>query len=174
MRAATLFCLLAATCFAQQQPKVKSSANKPQVLRLSDSYAKAAFRALKAIEGAGESPSIENGAVYGDKSTIDSINAADAEAVTKNEKAITNALRNLYLRRLKFNSQRDVIRMDYEMQSKSSDDETRALYAKLLMPKDPKIAAMDATEKACFVPFEDALRTRSIKIPQPCEIDPKD
>jgi hypothetical protein len=171
MRVAFLFCFLAIACFAQQ-PKDKA-ASKSQSPKLSDSYAKAAFRALKAIEGDGSSPSIENGALYGDKSTIDSINAADAEAVTKGEKAITDALNNLYIRRLKFNSQRDVIRMDYEMQSKSSDDEMRAMYAKLLMPKDSKIIAMAATEKACFVPFEDALRARSPKIPQPCEIEVK-
>ena len=173
MKAAILFCFLTATSFAQQQPKAKSAAAKAQPSRLSDSYAKAAFRALKAIEGATMSPSIEKGGVAGEKSVVDAIDAADAEAVTKEEKTVTEALHRLYGRRLEFNSQRDIIRMDYEMQSKSSDDEMRALYAKLLMPKDAKIIAMSTAEKSCFVPFEDALRARSTKIPQPCEVESK-
>ncbi|MGZ7077708.1 MAG: hypothetical protein ACXVJL_17050 [Candidatus Angelobacter sp.] len=98
-----LFCC--ALTFAQSNPSKKGTGHS---LRLSDAYAKSAFVALKAIEGDGSLPEMRNGDAYGDRHTLDKINAADAEARSKAENNVTNALNTLYTDKLINNAKRDM------------------------------------------------------------------
>jgi Xaa-Pro aminopeptidase len=116
-------------------------------LRISDSYAKPALLALKAVESDISFAQVRGDQLLVDRATQEKIDAADVEASTGDERALSAALRNIHMRRLIGNMARDTNR---------------------LSGKDAANAAITARESACFKPFEEALRAREAKLPKPC------
>jgi hypothetical protein len=148
--------------------------------RLSESYAKAALYALRTIESDGSSPEVRDGSIYGNKSTIEAIDAADAAAVNPNERMATESLNAIYSAKLLNNSQRDLRRFHIEMDLEEHDplysklvaadmDEIARLQVEKKMELDPKLLDIKKREQACFMPMGSALRARSFaKMPAPC------
>jgi hypothetical protein len=115
--------------------------------RTSDSYAKATLVALKAVEGDIWIAEVRDGQILVNKETQQKIDVADAEASTKEERALIAELRTIFIEHLIGNLTSATNR---------------------LSGKDAANAAIVAREWACFKPFEQALRNRSASIPKEC------
>jgi hypothetical protein len=121
--------------------------------KLSDVYGKAAFLALKAIE--------RDSSQFGLESTNKSIDLADAEATTDEEKAITQVFKHMHGDKTINNLERETELMKFKnkaiLMGKVED-----------LSQNPRLKAIDQREAACFKPFEDGLRARDVGIPPQC------
>lgn len=136
---AVLAAAIGSSAFAQQAPE-----------RLGDQYAKTALVALFAIHADTSMPVVQGGELLVVTRTQEKIDAADAEARSASEIAMTKGLRSIYVHRLTNN-----------MQLKpGADDPVNSLAAGVVRIKKQ--------ETACFDSMERALRARSTKIPAAC------
>ncbi|MDP9338918.1 MAG: hypothetical protein M3P45_08625 [Acidobacteriota bacterium] len=141
-----LVLLLGGYCMdVQQMPTGKTSKTKTaSSSKVSDSYAKAAIVAVRAIQSEDSSnPS---------KRTDEKIDATDAEAVTKPEMAISAELRRLFIRRSIRN-----LKIEAEVEA--------AKAAGKIPPAQPD------PDAACFNAIVNSLQARSAKIPEVCAGD---
>jgi hypothetical protein len=162
------------------KPTQKQSS--PESLKISDSYAKAAMFSLLAIESDLSITEDRNGQKVVTEPTQSKIDAADAEAGTKQEESMTKVLRQVYERKLEYNRLRKAEHdyLDAEIKGYPIDLEYHRLYpnTQLYPSKDGirKTAARvdqdDAEESKreteCFEPLKQALRDRLSINPEPC------
>jgi len=149
-----LFCIL---FVLQQTPAPK----------LSESYGKAAFLALKAIE--------RDTSEMGNKSTKEAIDLADAEAVSDAEKAVTKALNHILIDRELNNNERSLFGLEYQNAVKEivrwsrPKEDHQSDFDRLRDKMDKQMKEIADREKACFAPFEESLRSRESKVPETCK-----
>jgi len=146
----------------------------PQQPRLTAPYAKAALLSLLAIELDASAPRDKTGAMAEMSATEAQIDAADAEAMTMQEDAITKLLRQIYLLKLHDNN----LLMAYRKLSEIEDDQDalsqgnakeKRAYAESQLADDAENEALiEQREKACFVPLEGSLRQRLPQIIPAC------
>jgi len=158
--------LLVAVCFLSAPPVW---AQQPQQPKLTAPYAKAALLSLLAIELDASSPRDKTGGTAEMSATQAQLDAADAEAMTMQEDAITKLLRQVYLLKLHDNN----LLMAYRKLSEVEDDqdalsqanarEKKAYAESQLADNAENEAAIEGREKACFSPLEESLRRRSIQ-----------
>jgi hypothetical protein len=161
---------------------ILTSCGKPisksaEVAKLSDSYAKAALLSLLAIESDVSTTEDKNGVQVVSGATQSKIDAADAEASTTQEQAMTALLRQVYEARLKDNWNRNPLEriIDASLEllkvTRSASERTH-IEEKVLedSKKDDEYNAMIGTsEAACFEPLAQALRNRLAVSPETCE-----
>ena len=120
---------------------------------LSDDFAKAGLRALKAIEGTLGTLSFDNGSIAVPRQTQELIDNADAEARTEGEKAVVAALNKFFVGKLGNNLERQVLKpASYNAESE--------LRAQTELENNPKNVEMNLKEAACSHALDDVLRTR--------------
>ncbi|HEX4381208.1 MAG TPA: hypothetical protein VH022_14295 [Candidatus Acidoferrum sp.] len=102
--------------------------------KISDSFGKAAIFALKSIEA--------DRSQVGGRDARKAIDAADAEASSKEETAIVDALNHL---------------------------DTEHVINNVAASVDGNVDEIRERENACFKPFEENLRARSSEIPKSCD-----
>jgi hypothetical protein len=151
MKHSVVSLLLCVQVFGQQV------ANKP---KLSDSYGKAAFLALKAIE--------RDNSQKGLSATDKAIAEADAEASSEEEKGMTKALNQISVAHELNNGSREVLYAKYMNEVAYSGRDPKTLST------DPELKAIGDREIPCFRRLEDALRSRDSELPDSCKlmIDP--
>jgi hypothetical protein len=148
--------------------------------RLSDNYATSALVALKSIQSDAYTPPGETPKT-GNPSTVEKLDAADAQGVTAPETNVTSALRDVYVARLHYNQ----LLRDYSYASRSltsltvpfalahpiySDMDKRILDSKKEMEKaDARVRAVSPMLDDCFALLDSSLRARSTEIPVPCK-----
>src|ERR1019366_8024661 len=114
---------------------------------LSDDFAKAGLKALKAIEGTLGQVSIENGSIAVPRQPQELIDNADAEARTDAERTIVAALNKFYIGRLENNMDRELLTPHYSWQTQSEAQAEQAI-------------KMNSREAACSNAIDQMLRTR--------------
>ena len=98
----------------------------------------------------------------GFESTNKSIDLADAEAVSDDEKAVTQVLKHMHADKTINNLEREVVLMKFKndaILTGKVDD----------LSKNPRLRAIDQREQSCFKPFEDGLRARDVHVPGACK-----
>jgi len=175
---ATLISLFALPAVTQEQTTdAKTEAKEPLKApegeqhfgQLTDTYAKAALLALRAIEGDGTEPEIIKGEVYINRHTSDAINAADIEATTEQEKSVTALLNRVYSKKLTNNLCRGILQIKHEGKFLTLTKDRRALAAQESMAKDPIAVQMKERENACFGALDTMLRARKYERCQACD-----
>jgi hypothetical protein len=112
---------------------------------LSESYAKAAFLALKAIER-------DTNDRLGEKATQEAIDTADSEAHSKAEKETTVNLQKVFYYHVGNNVSKNILKQQQQLVNNSN----------------PQLKAIYDRENACFTPFEESLREREDTFPPAC------
>ena len=148
---------LSAFTYAQTKKPVKTGSKTTAAPKqnLSDDFAKASLRALRAIEGELGEPSFENGSMSVPRNTYERISDADVEARTDEEKSIVKTLNNFFVNRVMNNLRRRVIGLSvpvYNAESAHKRDN--------LMATDPEVLEMNSREAACSRAVDDILRKR--------------
>lgn len=157
--------------------------------KLSDSFAKASLLALKSLETEGSLPTMIDGQLYVSRRTPDLIDAAEVEAISDPERAVSKALSRIYDGKLLDNERRETIRLrhqidaykksSYEIESGQSPDRqdaarhaTSDLSIAAATNADPETVAIQKREDECFAAFDAMLRLRSIVVPSQCDALP--
>lgn len=131
---------------------------------LSDDFAKAGLKALKAIEGTLGKLSLENGSIAVPRQTQELIDNADAEARTDEERAIVAALNKFYIGRLTNNLERELLKpASYNTESE--------LRAQAELENNPRNIEMNFREAACANTIDEMLRARDFTgNPEACAV----
>lgn len=130
---------------------------------LSDDFAKAGLKALRAIERTLDKPSFEGGSIAVPRQTQELIDNADAEARTDEEKAVVAALNNFYIGRLMNNLERELLKPP-------SYNEESELKSQAEVEKNPRNIEMNSREAACSRLLDEMLRARQfINRPLGCD-----
>jgi hypothetical protein len=176
----------------QEQPLVNASAKsvkpaaqpagKKTVEVINDAFAKAALRALKAVQGDATTPEVtQGGDILFSKQVVDAIDAADSEARTSAETALSSALSALHIQR----STNNITLAAAEEGAKashryeSSGDLAREMETRDMLRKDRHIAELKNSPaflnaNACAAGLETLFRARkSGPIPSECSASSK-
>lgn len=129
--------------------------------KLGDSFGKAAFIALKAIE--------RNASETGGKEVGARIDEADAEAKSPDELRIVKLLRGLSMQRNMHNIEIQTILLTHQKELPFARNEAERKRITDETINDPKMKAIHDRELACWLPLEDALRAREARVPEKCE-----
>jgi FKBP-type peptidyl-prolyl cis-trans isomerase len=138
--------------------------------KLSDTFARAAFRALRAISGDVTVPELHDGQLLANRTTLSLIDEADAEARNASEQDVVLTLKHFHLMRLQHNQRRRILQSKHELEVMSQYSEyERETKAAELTSQDPTVKAMDFGETNCSNKIENALRRRrSVTHPSEC------
>jgi len=160
MRKYALLCLLLIPVAGVAQspkpparPQQKKAAPEPPKQNLSDDFAKAGIKALRAIERSMDKPTMEGGSITVPRGTQELIDNADAEARTEGEKEVVAALHEFYVGRLTNNLERQILKP-------ASYNEESEARAQAELEKNPRNIDMNAREAACAKLLDDTLRAR--------------
>jgi hypothetical protein len=144
-------------------------AQQPQQPKLTAPYAKAALLSLLAIE-LDTSASQDKAAGMAEMSATQAqIDAAEGEALTIQEDAITELLRQIYVLKLHDNNLLTAYRKlsevedDQDVAGPTSPREKRAYAESQLADDAENEASIENREKACFAPLEESLHRRSVQ-----------
>jgi hypothetical protein len=143
-----------------QQPKRAAVASKTA---LSDAYAKAALRALKAIQRDASTTTTVNGQELGNKDTLKSIDDADIEARSDGERLAMEMLVSLYKLKMIDNLNRSMmvdIYKDEDVQQTSYTDYQIA-YVDQRMKSDEAVRALEMSQSDCFTSVEEMIKSHS-------------
>lgn len=179
------FCLLALPCAAQTSAKHTSAPTHDTTHNLKDDFAKSAFRVLRMVEGeTGEFSLGEDGSILVPKVTNQATDDLDADAQTKEEMAVVDAVNTFFLARLHDNMTIKHISALIEAASldanRDSIDKVGADNAPpLLTPlqiadavsKSPTVALIHVKESACSEGLEAVLKERSYHEVSACSKD---
>lgn len=140
----------------------KSGNTAAPAQNLSDDFAKAALRALNAINGEPGVPSAEGGHISVPRATQQSIDDADAEGRTVENDAVISLLNKLFLLKLVTNQQRAIIMLNgYDPQSIAK--------ASAEADADPYIRDNSMRLGACSSALDSILRQRNLAaVPNEC------
>jgi hypothetical protein len=122
-------------------------------VKLGNTFCKTALVALKAIQRDESTPTIKEGKLYANGITTTLIDRVDIEASTKQEKAVSDGLHQIYFGRLVNNLKRETLRLQLK-------EEERV--------KEPKWVEMNETENRCFDALDRRLHLRSVGVPPEC------
>ncbi|HEY4776616.1 MAG TPA: hypothetical protein VIH56_03070 [Candidatus Acidoferrales bacterium] len=114
--------------------------------------------ALIKIRSDSSLPVERDGQQYGSKFTVDAINEANADAVTEEEKAITNTLVKLYADKLKQNHYNDIVL-----------SQTHLTNAQIKAVVNAEIV-IGENDDPCIKALDSSLRARDPKMPAPCRV----
>lgn len=143
------------------QVQAPNSAKEPATDALSDTFARAAFRALRAISSDITMPELHDGQLLANRTTLSLIDDADVEARNASEQGVVLTLKHFHLMRGNNNQRRRILQTKYEMEVKSQySAHERPTKAFELMNQDPTVKAMDFAETNCSNKIENALRQR--------------
>jgi hypothetical protein len=135
------------------RPQQKKAAPEPPKQNLSDDFAKAGIKALRAIERSMDKPTMEGGSITVPRGTQELIDNADAEARAEEEKAVVAALHEFYVGRLTNNLERQIL-------TPASYNEESEAKAQAELEKNPRNIDLNAHEAACAKLLDDILRAR--------------
>jgi hypothetical protein len=155
-------CLLASTLFASSAPA------RPTAGKIGDSYAKVALLALKAVESDGTVPEIRDGQQFVNRLTQEKIDAADVEATSDEERALTKDLYRIYLDHLTNNLNRTMLRLRAQIALLGAHKPTDEGALSEVLRKDPDFLEIVKHEDTCFSALDSSLRVRSSASPPEC------
>ena len=138
---------------AAHPQQAKKAAQEPPKQNLSDDFAKAGIKALRAIERSMDKPSLQGGSITVPQGVQELIDNADAEARTEEEKAMVSALHEFYVGRLTNNLEREVLKP-------ASYNEESEAKAQAELENNPRNIDMALHEAACAKLLDDILRAR--------------
>jgi hypothetical protein len=163
------------------QPAAPPAAKK-KVEVINDAFAKAALRALRAIQGDATTPEVtQGGDILFSKQVVDAVDAADSEARTSAETALSSALSALHVQHATNNitlaAAEEGAKASHNYES--TGDLAREMETRDMLRKDPRIAELKSSPafenaNVCAAGLETLFRARkSGPIPSECSASSK-
>jgi hypothetical protein len=142
--------------------------------RLNDSYAVAGLTALKAIEG--DTFVQKPGTNLVSRFTQEKIDAADALAVSSEEKHVTDTLNQIYAAKVNFNWQ--VVRKDRWLETVHLEERSPSFttpdyrqHARTMANQtSQEVTAFSDQLDKCFSDLDSSLRARLVAVPASCKV----